>query len=133
MYEVGTSTTFTAFHVMPDMEGPEGELHSHNYRLEVIVRRPELDERGMVVDLDVLTGAIEKIVATVRDQDLESIRPPDASAVTVEVLARWAHEEISGLIASEGAEELSVRVYENPTDFGGLAAPIVGSGTQPTV
>lgn len=133
MFEVGTAAEFTAYHVMPDMEGPEGELHSHDYRLEVVVRRPELDERGMVVDLDVLTGAVEKTVGTVRDQDLESIRPPDAAAVTVEVLARWAHEEIGGLIATEGAEELSVRVYENPTDFGGHTAPVQPSSTQPTV
>jgi 6-pyruvoyltetrahydropterin/6-carboxytetrahydropterin synthase len=124
MYEVGTAAEFTAWHVMPDMDGPEGELHTHDYRLEVVVRRTELDERGMVADLDVLTDAVEKTVAAVRDQDLETIRPPDVRAVTVEVLARWAHGEIGGLIATEGAEELAVRVYEDPVSFGGHIAPI---------
>jgi 6-pyruvoyltetrahydropterin/6-carboxytetrahydropterin synthase len=124
MYEVGTAAEFTAWHVMPDMDGPEGELHTHDYRLEVVVRRAELDERGMVADLDVLTDAVEKTVAAVRDQDLETIRPPDVPAVTVEVLARWAHGEIGGLIAAEGAEELAVRVYEDPVSFGGHIAPI---------
>ena len=28
MYEVGTATEVRAFHIMPGMEGPEGELHS---------------------------------------------------------------------------------------------------------
>jgi 6-pyruvoyltetrahydropterin/6-carboxytetrahydropterin synthase len=124
MYEVGTAAEFTAWHVMPDMDGPEGELHTHDYRLEVVVRRAELDERGMVADLDVLTDAVEKTVAAVRDQDLETIRPPDVRAVTVEVLARWAHGEIGGLIATEGAEELAVRVYEDPVSFGGHIAAI---------
>lgn len=124
MYEVGTAAEFTAWHVMPDMDGPEGELHTHDYRLEVVVRRAELDERGMVADLDVLTDAVEKTVASVRDQDLETIRPPDVRAVTVEVLARWAHDEIRGLIAAEGAEELAVRVYEDPVSFGGHIGPI---------
>jgi 6-pyruvoyltetrahydropterin/6-carboxytetrahydropterin synthase len=133
MFEVGTAMEFTAWHVMPDVEGPEGELHSHDYRLEVVVRRAELDERGMVVDLDVLRGAVEKAVGSVRDQDLESIRPPDAQAVTVEVLAGWAHGEIAGYIAEEGADDLAVRVYEDPVSFGGLTAPIGGSSTQPTV
>ena len=133
MFEVGTAAEFTAFHVMPDMPGPEGELHSHDYRLEVVVRRGDLDERGMVVDLDVLTGAVEKTVDSVRGQDLEIIRPPEAAAVTVEVLARWAHDEISGLIATEGADELSVRVFENPTDFGGHTGPIDATGTNPTI
>jgi 6-pyruvoyltetrahydropterin/6-carboxytetrahydropterin synthase len=133
MFEVGTAMEFTAWHVMPGVEGPEGELHSHNYRLEVVVRRAELDEGGMVVDLDILRGSVEKTVASVRDQDLESIRPPEAGAVTVEVLAGWAHAEIAGSIAQEGADELAVRVYEDPVSFGGLTAPIDGSGTQPTV
>jgi hypothetical protein len=33
--------------MMPGIEGPEGELHSHDYRLEVVVRDTELDDRGM--------------------------------------------------------------------------------------
>ena len=39
---------------MPGVEGPEGELHEHDYRLEVVVEREKLDDRGMVCDLDVL-------------------------------------------------------------------------------
>jgi 6-pyruvoyltetrahydropterin/6-carboxytetrahydropterin synthase len=133
MFEVGTAAEFSAWHVMPDVEGPESELHSHHYRIEVVVRRAQLDERGMVVDLDVLRAGVEKAVSALRDQDLESIRPPDAHAVTVEVLAQWAHDEIAGYIAQEGAEELAVRVYEDPVSFGGLSGPILGESTQPTV
>lgn len=117
-------TRFRAWHVMPGMEGPEGELHSHDYRLEVIVRRAELDERGMVVDLDLLDAALDKTIARVRDQNLELIRPPGADAVTVEVLARWVHREIAGIISGEGADDLSVRAYENEVAFGGYRAPI---------
>ena len=43
-----------ALHVMPDVEGPEGELHTHDYRIEVVVECERLDDRGMVCDLDVL-------------------------------------------------------------------------------
>src|ERR687895_393959 len=95
MYEVGLSKRFRALHVMPDDPGPEGVLHAHDYRLDVVVRRRDLDERGMVVDLDVLKDAVERAVAQIADRDLEGIRPPDAYAVTVEVLARWAHREVA--------------------------------------
>ena len=54
VYETGTALQVEAFHVMPGMPPPEGERHSHDYRLEVVVRRDDLDERGMVVDLDLL-------------------------------------------------------------------------------
>ena len=124
MYEVGTSVAFTAEHVMPGVEGPEGELHSHDYRLDVVVTREVLDDRGMVCDLDVLDAALEKLTGVVAGKNLDLIRPPDAEAVTVEVFARWSHGFLADLIASSGADDLAVRVWESPTAFGGFRAPL---------
>jgi 6-pyruvoyltetrahydropterin/6-carboxytetrahydropterin synthase len=45
MYEVGLSKSFTAWHVMPDIPGPESTRHQHEYKLDVVVSRQELDER----------------------------------------------------------------------------------------
>ena len=122
MYEVGLSKSFVAWHVMPGVQGPEGELHSHEYRLDVVVSRRELDERGMVCDLDVLDAALDKVVGAVADQNLEVIQPPNAEAVTVEVLARWAHGELASKLGVDA--DLSVRAWESPVAFGGYAAPI---------
>ena len=121
MYEIGLSKSFVSWHVMPDMEGPEGELHSHDYRIDVVVTRDDLDDRGMVCDLDVLQEALDKLVAIVEGQDLEIIRPPDADAVTVEVFARWAHDGLVDALRTEG--HISVRIWESPLAFGGYSAP----------
>ncbi len=127
MYEVGAAREVRAFHVMPGMQGPEGELHHHDYRIEVVVRRAELDERGMVCDLDLLDGALGEAVARVQDRDLEVIRPADADAVTVEVFARWVHAALAAAVRDDGGEVLQVRVYESPTAFGGYTAPLSNS------
>jgi 6-pyruvoyltetrahydropterin/6-carboxytetrahydropterin synthase len=124
MYQVGTAIEFPAQHVMPGMEGPEGQLHEHDYRLEVLVEREQLDERGMVCDLDLLDAALQRIDDTVRDQNLEIIRPADADAVTVEVFARWAHERLDVELQGTGAEMLTVRVWESPVAFGGYSQQI---------
>ena len=123
MYQVGTAVEFSAQHVMPGVEGPEGTLHSHEYRLEVLLEREVLDDRGMVCDLDVLDAVLGRIDDTVRGRNLDVIRPPDAEAVTVEVFARWAHAEIAGELAGTGVDQVSVRIYENPDAFGGYSAP----------
>lgn len=113
---------------MPGMEGPEGVLHAHDYKIEVRVDRPELDERGMVCDLDILDAALNGVADTVRDTDLEVIRPEDAEAVTVEVFARWAHDVLAGAVrdggGGDGGETLTVRVWEDPTAFGAYTAPV---------
>jgi len=98
VYEVGAAVNVRALHVMPGVQGPEGELHAHDYRIEVVVEREELDDHGMVCDLDVLDAALQATAAHVRDADLERIRPREAEAVTVEVFARWTHDRIAAAL-----------------------------------
>jgi 6-pyruvoyltetrahydropterin/6-carboxytetrahydropterin synthase len=123
MHFVGTAVNVRALHVMPDVEGPESELHAHDYRIEVVVERERLDDRGMVCDLDVLDAALAATADSVRDKDLEVIRPSDGIAVTVEVFARWAYDRL----ADTGAEQLTVRVWESPVAYGGYRGPISAS------
>jgi 6-pyruvoyltetrahydropterin/6-carboxytetrahydropterin synthase len=121
MYQVGTAIEFNAQHIMPGVPGPEGQLHSHDYRLEVVVERGKLDDRGMVCDLDILEDLLQKSDRMVRGQNLEVIRPVDADAVTVEVFARWAHDFLAPSIRDSGADTLAVRVWENAMSFGGYS------------
>jgi hypothetical protein len=52
------------------------------------------------------------------------IRPESAEAVTVEVFARWVHDQLSEAIRDAGGEVLGVRVWESPQSFGGYRAPV---------
>jgi 6-pyruvoyl-tetrahydropterin synthase len=125
-FEVGLSRTVRAFHVMPGMPGPEGQRHDHDYRIEVVVGRQDLDKRAMVCDLDLLETALGDLTTRIEGQDLEdTIEPPDAG-VTVEVFARWAFETLAGVVRRAGGETLSVRVWESPAAFGGYRATVGG-------
>jgi len=121
-YEVGLTRTVRAFHVMPGVPGPEGQLHDHDYRIEVVVSREQLDDRGMVCDLDVLEAAMTELAGRIDGRNLEEIRPAEAEAVTVEVLARWVHDTLSPVITREGGNSLAVRVWETAAAFGGYRA-----------
>jgi 6-pyruvoyltetrahydropterin/6-carboxytetrahydropterin synthase len=81
--EVGLSRSVRAFHIMPGMPGPEGQLHDHDYRIEIVVDREQLDDRGMVCDLDVLEAALIELTNRVDGRNLEEIRPAEAEAVRV--------------------------------------------------
>jgi 6-pyruvoyltetrahydropterin/6-carboxytetrahydropterin synthase len=107
---------------MPGLPGPEGQLHDHDYRIEVVVDREQLDGRGMVCDLDVLEAALAELSSRVEGRNLEEIRPAGAEAVTVEVFARWVHDSLSPVVAASGGETLAVRVWETPAAFGGYRA-----------
>lgn len=119
-FEVGLSVGFTASHVMAGMEGPEGVLHEHEYRVEVVVGRAELDDAGMVCDLDILAEALDRLRALVEGKNLDVIKPEGTDSVTVEVFAEWAHGFLANALADTGAETLSVRVWESDDAFGGM-------------
>ena len=121
-YEVGLSRNVRAFHIMPGLPGPEGQLHDHDYRIEIVVDREQLDDRGMVCDLDVLEAALIELTKRIEGRNLEEIRPADAEAVTVEVFARWVHDTLSPPVAAGGGAALAVRVWETPVAFGGYHA-----------
>jgi 6-pyruvoyl-tetrahydropterin synthase len=126
-YEVGLSQTVRSFHVMPGMPGPEGQRHHHDYRIEVVVGRQELDERAMVCDLDLLEAALGDLTGRIEGKDLEdAIQPPDGEAVTVEIFARWAHQTLADVVRRAGGQTLALRVWESPTAFGGYHAAVGG-------
>ena len=122
MYETGTALQVRAFHVMPGMPPPEGERHSHDYRLDVVVRRDDLDERGMVVDLDLLDQALRDAAGRVDGVDLETVVPVEA--VTVEAFARWVHAQLAAALGSLPGATLAVRVWESPAAFGGYTSAL---------
>ncbi len=126
-FEIGASRPLRALHRIPWLPPPEGDLHAHDYRVEVVVGRAALDERGMVCDLDLVEAALAETVGSLEGKDLDLIRPPEAEAVTVEILARWFHARLAGAIHEAGGEELAVRVWESPTAFGGYRARVATS------
>jgi 6-pyruvoyltetrahydropterin/6-carboxytetrahydropterin synthase len=123
-FEIGASRPLRALHRIPWLPPPEGDLHEHDYRVEVVVERAALDERGMVCDLDLVEVALAGAVGSLEGKDLDLIRPPEAEAVTVEILARWFHATLADAIDRAGGEALAVRVWESATAFGGYRAPV---------
>ena len=126
MYETGTAVEVRALHCMPDLPLPEGELHAHDYRIEIVAHRYELDSQGMVVDLDLLNDALGQIADAVRDRILDEVI--GTAPVTVEVFAYWAHGELARRLQQDGDLGIRVRVFESPEQFGGYAGPVSQAG-----
>jgi 6-pyruvoyltetrahydropterin/6-carboxytetrahydropterin synthase len=126
-YEVGISREVRAFHTMPGMPAPEGERHHHDYRIDVVVERGNLNQRAMVCDLDLLEEALADLAGQIEGKDLEdAIQQPDGGGVTVEVFARWAYETLADAVRRAGGDALGLRVWESPTAFGGYRAALGG-------
>src|SRR5438874_6448526 len=67
------------------------------------------------VDLAALEEELKRVRGELEDRDLDSIRPQDASAVTVEVFARWAWDRLAPLVSTAGASEPAVETERKST------------------
>jgi 6-pyruvoyltetrahydropterin/6-carboxytetrahydropterin synthase len=123
-FEVGASRPLRALHRLPWGTEAEREPHEHDYRIEVVVERDRLDDRGVVCDLDVLRAGLDDVLGRLEGRDLDEIRPPDADGVTVELLARWLHGSLADVVREAGGDTLAIRVWEAPDAFGGYRARI---------
>ena len=129
VYETGIAAEVRAFHVMPGLPPPEGVKHAHAYRLDVVVSREDLDEHGMVVDIDRLQHALRGITDRVDGADLDEVVAAEIeTAVTVEVFARWVHNQLALALDPATKTTMSVRVWESPVAFGGYVAVLPPGG-----
>ena len=124
-FEVGASKGLRALHRLPWGTEAERQPHEHDYRIEVVVERGTLDDRGVVCDLDVLRAGLDEVLARLEGRDLDEIRPEDADGVTVELRARWLHGALADVVRRAGGEMLAIRVWEAPDAFGGYRAGVV--------
>jgi 6-pyruvoyltetrahydropterin/6-carboxytetrahydropterin synthase len=123
-FEVGASKPLRALHRLPWGSEEERQPHAHDYRIDVVVERDGLDERGVVCDLDVLVDALDTVVARLQGRDLDEVLEPDERGVTVELLAHWLHGELAQAVRHAGGDALGVRVWEAPDAFGGYRGPV---------
>lgn len=114
MYTVAVSTDFVAQHFLtvPD-PGPEGEIHSHHYELEVRCQGPELNEYGYLLDIDELTAAIDAVEERYRDELLNDREAFEGLNPSVEHFARIVADRLAADLDSPGVETLTVRLHED--------------------
>jgi 6-pyruvoyltetrahydropterin/6-carboxytetrahydropterin synthase len=123
-FEVGASRPLRALHRLPWGSEAERRPHEHDYRIEVVVARDGLDQRGVVCDLDVLRAGLDDVLGRLEGRDLDEIRPANADGVTVEILAQWLHRSLAEVVRRAGGDVLAIRVWEAPDAFGGYRAAV---------
>lgn len=89
MYSVAVTRSFVAQHYLtvPD-PGPEGELHSHAFELEVALSGSELGAYGYLVDIDEVKSGVDACLDYFRDATLNDLPEFEGKNPSVERFAR---------------------------------------------
>jgi 6-pyruvoyltetrahydropterin/6-carboxytetrahydropterin synthase len=93
--------------------GPEGDLHSHHFRLEVELAGTELNEYDYLVDIDEVNAALDAIETRYADETLNDLPEFDGYNPSVERFARVVHERICEEVSTDTVDRLTVTMWED--------------------
>ena len=114
MYTLAVQRDFIAAHYLIGGDwGPENQLHSHHYRVEVILEAPNLDPHGYIVDIVELETKLEELVGYFKDQTLNEMAEFKGLNPSIEHFCRIFLEAVAGRIKANNLNALTVKIWEN--------------------
>lgn len=113
-YTVAVKRDFVAQHRLVGGDwGPENELHSHHYQVEVQLEGAELDRHGYLLDIVDIEQRLEGLITHFRDKTLNSLAEFHELNPSIEHFARILWDGMIAGGALPNLTALTVKIWEN--------------------
>ena len=113
MFEVCVEHTFAAGHALRNYRGKCENVHGHNYRVQVAIQGPELDENGLLHDFADIKGRLRATSEYLDHQFLNELKPFDEINPSAENIAKFIFDEVQKGLTN--ASISYVKVWETDT------------------
>jgi 6-pyruvoyltetrahydropterin/6-carboxytetrahydropterin synthase len=114
MYSVAVKRDFIAQHYLIGGDwGPENQLHSHHYTLELILEGEKLDQHGYLVDIVDIEKALNSLVIHYRDQTLNELVEFAGLNPSIEHFSRMLCQALAAHITASNIAVVTVKLWEN--------------------
>ncbi len=111
MYSIKVESGFSSAHNLKGYKGKCEELHGHNWKVEVVVKKARLDKAGMVLDFKDVKCALNRIMEELDHKYLNKVAYFAKKNPTSERIAEY----IFGRLRKSGLKVDAVTVWENDT------------------
>ena len=117
MFQVSVTETFSSGHALRGYKGKCENVHGHNYRVQIKLTGPQLDNIGLLVDFTELKRVLRGIIAVLDHQFLNDLEPFKTVNPSAENLAKYFYDETQRHLTSlpAGASITEVTVWETDT------------------
>jgi 6-pyruvoyltetrahydropterin/6-carboxytetrahydropterin synthase len=114
MYTVSVKDEFIARHFLIGGDwGPENEINSHHYEIEVLMEGPTLDQHGFLVDIEEVENVLEKMADSYSEQTLNDLPEFEGLNPSMEHLSRILCAALTERIKAPNLSAITVRVWED--------------------
>ena len=114
MYTVAVKRDFIAQHYLIGGDwGPENELHSHHYQVEIQLEGAGLDRHGYLVDIVDIEQALGALVDRYRDQTLNDLPEFTGENPSIERFSRILCQSLAAHVQASNLSAFTVKLWEN--------------------
>ncbi len=114
MYTLAVSCDFIASHYLIGGDwGPENNLHSHHYKVEVQLEGKMLDEHGYLVDIVDIEANLDALVVNYRYKTLNDLPEFKDLNPSIEHFARIFCQTFIQRITTNNLHAIQVKIWEN--------------------
>ena len=114
MYTVAVKRDFIAQHFLIGGDwGPENELHSHHYQVEIQLEGETLDSHGYLVDIVDIEQNLDSLVAHFRDRTLNELPEFAAMNPSIEHFSRILCAAFHARINAPNISAVTLKIWEN--------------------
>jgi len=112
MFEVKVTDQFSASHQLKGYDGACENLHGHNWQVAVVVKSPELDSMGVVVDFEEVKRVLREVLEEFDHSNINQLPEFSQKNPTAEYIAEYIHRRMKDQFSSNGMKITSVSVWE---------------------
>jgi 6-pyruvoyltetrahydropterin/6-carboxytetrahydropterin synthase len=114
MYTLAVTEKFdTSHYLIGDDWGEEGQLHTHNYQLELQLEGEALNTHGYLIDIDDIKDNLKSLIFKFQGKTLNELREFEGLNPSIENFARILCQEISTKMEVHGLRSITVKLCES--------------------
>ncbi|MCU0558624.1 MAG: 6-carboxytetrahydropterin synthase QueD [Desulfobacterales bacterium] len=113
MYELKVVTRFAAAHRLTMVGAKCENMHGHNWKIEVCLVGPELDDAGVLMDFGEIKARLREIIARVDHQFLNELEMFQGRQPSSERIAAFIAGELQQAIATPAVRVSRVSAWES--------------------
>jgi 6-pyruvoyltetrahydropterin/6-carboxytetrahydropterin synthase len=113
MYEVTIIKSFSAAHILSQVGGKCEELHGHNFKVELTVGAPGLNQSGLLIDFRLVKKWLGEIFDELDHKHLNKIPYFAGTNPSAENIAKYLAEKIMTPAKNAQVKVMRVKVWES--------------------
>lgn len=114
MYTLAVKRDFIARHYLIGGDwGPENDLHSHHYVIELRLQGEKLDQHGYLVDIVNVEAKLDETITAYRDRTLNDLEEFAALNPSIEHFARILCTRLNEAIQAPNITTMALTIWEN--------------------